>query len=189
MITSASSLREVAATIAHALAARGVTVVVVGASAITAHAHHVHNAQTLDFAVPSGLKTAVIEETLAGLGFAPSGGLFYSASSPFSIRFVAEMPRVHERTITNYETIDTRHGPFFALSIEDAVADRIAAYLFAHDSQSLAVAERALETLNTQIDRSVLKRIVDTFDGQSERATQRRLAFLRDRLWLGKPQT
>jgi len=188
VITAASSLRDVAATISAALAARGIAVVVVGASAITAHSHRMHTPQTIDFAVPSGMQLKVIEETLHALGFTKNGDSFASTASPFEIEFVAELPRIRNHTVTEFETIETSSGPFKTLLIEDAIADRIAAYLFAHDSHSLQVAERTLDYLNVQINRGTLKKIVDSFDARDDRAAARRLTYLRERLWLGKPQ-
>jgi len=189
VITATSSLRDVVATIANALAARGICVVVVGASAITAHAHRVHTPQTIDFAVPSGMQPEAIEETLRALGFTRNGRRYASGASPFDIEFVGEMPRIRNHTVTEYETIETSSGPFQTLRIEDAVADRIAAYLYAHDSHSLHLAERTLEQLNVQIDRWELKKLIDSFDVHGDRAATRRLTYLRERLWLGKPQT
>lgn len=189
MITADSSLRDVAATISQALAARGIAVVVVGGSAITAHAHRMHTPQTIDFAVPSGMQSQAIEETLRALGFTKSGRSFTNAASPFDIEFVTELPRVHKHTVTEFETIQTSSGPFRTLLIEDAIADRIAAYLFAHDPHSLQVAEQTLDHLNVQINRGTLKKIVDSFNVNDDRAAARRLTYLRERLWLGKPQT
>jgi len=187
VITAASSLRDVVATIANALAARGISVVVVGASAITAHSHRVHTPQTIEFAVPSGMQSEAIEDTLRALGFTRNGRTYSNGASPFDLEFVGEMPRIRNRTVTEYETIETSSGPFQTLRIEDAVADRIAAYLYAHDSQSLHVAERTLDHLNVQIDRWELKKIIDAFDVHGDRAAARRLTYLRERLWLGKP--
>lgn len=189
VITAASSLRDVVATIATALAARGISVVVVGPSAITAHSHHVHTPQTIEFAVPSGMAPDAIDETMRALGFTKTGGTYAGSASPFDIAFVADMPRIRNHVVTEYETIQTSNGPFQTLRIEDAVADRIAAYLYAHDSHSLHLAERTLDQLNVQIDRWELKKIVDSFDVHGDRAAARRLTYLRERLWLGKPQT
>jgi len=189
VITAASSLRDVVATIANALAARGISVVVVGASAITAHSQKVHTPLTIEFAVPSGMQPEAIDATMHALAFSKTGRKYSSGVSPFDIEFVGEMPRIRNHTVTEYETIETSSGPFQALRIEDAVADRIAAYLYAHDSQSLHLAERTLDQLNVQIDRWELKKIIDSFDVHGDRAAARRLTYLRERLWLGKPQT
>lgn len=189
MITAASSLRDVIATIATALAGRGVSIVVVGASAIAAHSHRVHTPQTIEFAVPSGMQSETIDETLRALGFSKSGRRYAGSASPFGVEFVGEVPRIRNHQVTEFETIQTSSGPFQTLSIEDAVADRIAAYLYAHDPQSLHVAESALDQLNVQIDRWQLKKIIDSFDVHGDRAASRRLTYLRERLWLGKPQT
>jgi hypothetical protein len=188
VITAASSLRDVVATISRALSLRGISIVVVGASAITAHSHRVHTPQTIEFAVPSGMQPDAIDETLATLGFTKNGSTYSCSASPFDLAFVSETPRIRNRTVTEYETIETSSGPFQALRIEDAVAERIAAYLFAHDSHSLHLAEKTLDLLNVQIDRWILKKIVDSFDVHGDRAAERRLTYLRERLWLGKPQ-
>jgi hypothetical protein len=44
----------------------------------------------------------------------------------------------------DFQQIETSHGPVTVVKFQDAIADRIAAFLYREDSQSLDVAERAL---------------------------------------------
>ncbi|HVS46089.1 MAG TPA: hypothetical protein VMS32_05425 [Verrucomicrobiae bacterium] len=116
---------------------------VVGGSAITAHVPHVYTSNDIDLAIVSGINHRRIAAALEPIGFALRGRSYLNPTSPFPIDIVADTPWVDQRPITEYASIETVLGSFETLRLEDAVADRVAAFLYWNDAQSLDVAERA----------------------------------------------
>jgi hypothetical protein len=119
-------------------------VVVVGGGAITAHVPTVYSSDDVDLAVPKGVNHRAIAAALAEIGFVRSGRNYANKTTRYPIDIVADVPYVDQRPITAYQRIDTEMGSFDTLRLEDAVADRIAAFLYWDDSASLDVAERAI---------------------------------------------
>jgi len=139
-----ASLIEVAAQAAQCLERAGIPVAVVGGSAITAYAPSVYTSKDIDFAAIKGARRREFAQAVAELGFQAKGRNFVHPESPFSLDLVADTPYVDQRPIIKFTTHETRFGPVRVYTFEDAIADRIAAFLHWGDSQSLDVAERAV---------------------------------------------
>lgn len=139
------SLLEVAAQASAALERAGIKVAVVGGSAITSYVPEVYTSKDIDFAAINGTTRRAFTQAVAPLGFLARGRDFVHPKSPFTLDLVADTPYVDQRPITEFETMKTRYGPVRVYSFEDAIADRIAAFLHWGDSQSLDVAEQAVK--------------------------------------------
>jgi len=166
------TLLEVAAQASAALQRAGITVAVVGGSAITSYVPEVYTSRDIDFAAINGTSRRAFTQALAPLGFRPHGRDYVHPNSTFTLDLVADTPYVDQRPITQFETIKTRYGPVRVYSFEDAIADRIAAFLHWGDSQSLDVAEQALKAravLTNWRRISVAVRKLDTSDQQAAR--------------------
>jgi hypothetical protein len=137
------SLVEVAAAVATHLKTHGIDVVVVGGSAITSHVPDVYTSMDVDFAVTSGLDRRRITLALSKLGFRQRGRIFAHADTAYSLDFVADRPYIDQKPVYGFSEIHTLVGNVRVLRLEDAIADRIAAFLHWSDSESLDVAERA----------------------------------------------
>ena len=137
------SLIEVAAAVATHLKTHGIEVVVVGGSAITAHAPNVYTSMDIDFAVTSGIDRRRINLALAELGFRRRGRTFLHPDITYSLDFVADRPYIEQQPVYDFAEIPTPVGNVRVLHLEDAIADRVAAFLHWSDSESLNAAERA----------------------------------------------
>src|ERR1700680_857263 len=176
------TLLEVAAQASAALQRAGITVAVVGGSAITSYVPEVYTSKDIDFAAINGTSRRAFTQAVAPLGFRPRGRDFVHSNSTFTLDLVADTPYVDQRPITEFETIKTRYGPVRVYSFEDAIADRIAAFLHWSDSQSLDVAEQALKArapLTNWRRISAVLRQLDTSDPQAARRLRTALKRLR----------
>lgn len=144
MNLTGATLLEVAAVVSEKLAEHDVRAVVVGGSAITAHVPGVYTSNDIDLAITTGVNHRAISAALAEIGFARNGRSYVNDTTPLTIDIVTDTPWVDQRPISHYERITTGRGSFETLFIQDAVADRVAAFLYWNDSQSLDVAERAI---------------------------------------------
>jgi hypothetical protein len=146
------SLAEVAAAVEAQLRAYGMSVAVVGGSAITIHVPQVYTSHDIDLAVTTGINHRRIGEALAGLGFKSYGRSYANETTPYTIDIVADTPYVDQRPIHDFDRVQTIRGDVTVLKLQDAIADRIAAFLYWQDSQSLDVAERSLAAADPKID-------------------------------------
>ena len=183
MTFKSGTLLEVAAQASVALQRAGIRVAVVGGSAITSYVPEVYTSKDIDFAAVDGTSRRAFTQALAPLGFRPRGRDFVHPKSSFTLDLVADTPYVDQRPITEFETIKTRYGPVRVYSFEDAIADRIAAFLHWGDSQSLDVAEQALKARSSKTSwRRVTAalRKLDTSDPQAARRLTMALKRLRN---------
>lgn len=137
------SLIEVAAAVAEHLKSHGIDVVVVGGSAITSHVPAVYTSMDVDFALTSDADRRRISAALKELGFEPKGQVFVHPDTKYTVDFVAESPQIDLEPVFDFAEIQTSYGSFRVLKLEDAIADRVAAFLHWSDSQALDVAERS----------------------------------------------
>jgi predicted nucleotidyltransferase len=175
------SLTEVAGAVASHLASKGIEVVVVGGSAITAHLPEVYTSHDIDFAVPTGQGLTEIATALAEIGFLRSGRVYASPDSIYTVDFVGDVPLIEQEPIYDYAKIETPAGMLQVYHIEDAIGDRIAAFVHWSDSESLDVAERALAAARMRIDPGRLKRALDRLCPEG-RGAELRLDLARNRL-------
>jgi hypothetical protein len=175
------SLVEVAAAVGTHLRTYGIEVVVVGGSAITSHVPAVYTSMDIDFAVTSGADRRTIVRALSDLGFRQQGRVFVHPQTVYTLDFVADSPHIDREPVYDFAEIHTSVGTVQALRLEDAIADRVAAFLHWSDSESLDVAERSISAARERltwdrIDASLLK--LDTSAADS----RRRMALARERL-------
>lgn len=169
-----ASLIEVAAQAAQCLERAGIPVAVVGGSAVTAYAPEIYTSKDIDFAAIKGARRREFALAVGELGFQAKGRDFVHPQSPFSLDLVADTPYVDQRAVTKFATLETRFGPVRVYTFEDAIADRIAAFLHWGDSQSLDVAERVVAARGDLSSWPRLKRTLRKLDA---RAPKRRDAL------------
>lgn len=138
------TLSELAATVATHLKRHGMEVVVVGGSAITAHVPDVYTSMDIDFAVTTGIDRRKISRALKDLGFLEQGRVYANPETVYVLDFVANTPYIDHHAITDYADLRTPAGTFRVFRLEDAIADRVAAFIHWSDSESLDVAERTV---------------------------------------------
>ncbi len=176
------TLTEVAAVVAEHLKARQIDVVVVGGSAITAHVPHVYTSQDIDFANPSGDSLRSLAEALKPIGFEKSDRVFMHPDTVYTVDFVADTPSIDARPIFNFVAVKTARGTVMVYSLEDAIADRVAAFLHWSDSESLGVAERTVEAARERLTWQKLDNALQHLDA-SEQNTKLRFKLAQERLY------
>jgi len=97
----------------------------------------------IDFAVTSGINRRRIARALRELGFQLHGRIVVHPDTPYSLDFVADRPYLEQQPTYDFAEIHPPAGIVGVLHLEDAIADRIAAFLHWSDSESLGVAVRA----------------------------------------------
>jgi len=168
-----ASLAEVAARASAALAENGIPVVVVGGSAITMHAPHVYTSKDVDFAAIRGTTRRAFAAALKSLGFTARGRDFVHPDTPYTLDLVADTPYIDQRPITAFATVKTRHGPVKVYKLEDALADRVAAFLHWGDLESLEVAEQAVSAGSTTVSWTRLETALRKLDASLPEAARR----------------
>ncbi|HET9341307.1 MAG TPA: hypothetical protein VFO25_00080 [Candidatus Eremiobacteraceae bacterium] len=176
-----ASLSEVAAEASRALANAGIPVAVVGGSAVTLHAPDVYTSKDIDFAALRGTTRRAFAEAVAPLGFSASGRDFVHDDTPFTLDLVADTPYIDRRPVTTFVTVKTPHGPVTVYKFEDAIADRIAAFLHWGDLESLEIAERALRAQASKVRWAPVESALRQLDVSLPEAA-RRLDVALDRL-------
>jgi len=167
------TLTEVAAATATHLKHIGVNVVVVGGSAITIHVPEVYTSYDIDFAVTTGIDKPRITAALDDLGFKLNGRTYVNPTTTYTVDIVANTPYIDDRPIHDYAHIATNVGEVQVLHLEDAIADRIAAFLYWNDSQSLDVAERAVASAYKTLRWDRLEEALKQLDSRGAKFTAR----------------
>lgn len=175
------TLAEVAAEVNAVLCGEGMRVVVVGGSAITIHAPEVYTSYDIDLAFVSGIERRAITQALAKIGFLPQGRDFVNATTPYTVDIVADTPYVDQRPLHEFVDVQTTHGSVTVVQLRDAIADRVAAFLYWDDSQSLEVAERALRANRTVVVWDDVSWALEQLD-HSGPAFEKKFVLARDRL-------
>ena len=175
------SLVEVAAAVATHLRTHGIEVVVVGGSAITSHVPNVYTSMDVDFAVTSGIDRRRITVALGEIGFQGHGRIFVHPDTNYSLDFVADRPYIDQEPVYDFAEISTPTGNVRVLHLEDAIADRIAAFLHWSDSESLDVAERAAAAARDRLTWTRVDVALRKLNTKSPETAQR-IALARKRL-------
>jgi len=115
-------------------------VVVIGGSAVTSHAPALYTSDDIDFAVLSGVRQREIAASLAKLGFSRAGRSYAHPDLTFTLDFVADWPLIEAEPVKHFFKIETPFGPYDTLTVEDAIADRVASFVHWNDRQGLDVA-------------------------------------------------
>lgn len=175
------SLVEVAAAAAVHLRTHGREVVIVGDSAITLHVPNVYTLMDVDFAVTSGIDRRRVRLALTELGFRPHGRVFVHPDTGYSLDFVADGPYIDQQPVYDFAEVSTPNGNVRVLHLEDAIADRIAAFLHWSDSESLDVAERAVTAARDRLTWERIDAALQKLETNLPETAQR-MALARERL-------
>jgi hypothetical protein len=97
------------------------------------------------------------------------------------VDFVAETPSIDQHAITDFVEIRTLLGPVRTYHLEDALADRIAAFVHWSDRESLVVAERVVAAAPERLTQARLDQALAMIDVSYPGAGER-VAFARARL-------
>lgn len=129
-------IKKLAAIISAHLQKNGIEVVLVGGACVSLYSDNQYISYDIDLVTESSIKkiTPVFEE----LGFQNTGGrLFENPQCKFLIDFPAPPVSIGAEPISKFNNLKTRFGTICLLTPTDCVKDRLAAYFFWNDHQSL----------------------------------------------------
>jgi len=139
-LTRRSTLAQVVAAVATALSDAGFTAVLTGGACATIYSDSAYQSHDLDFIIRSGGNQRTLAAALAAVGFRRDGDRYVHSNT----RFFVEFPR---GPLAIGDDIDIRPVPLrvgttttLALSATDACRDRLAAFYYWSDRQSLKAA-------------------------------------------------
>jgi len=148
-------IRDLSGLICEILRKKGIDATLVGGACISIYSDNRYISGDLDFITYSSTKE--IEEIFTPLGFLrKSRRHFEHPECRFFIEFPAPPIAIGNELIKDYQSIKTKFGIIRMLTPTDCVRDRLAAYFFWGDMQSL---EQALMVANRQnINIEVIKK-------------------------------
>lgn len=141
MITAQSSLVDVAFEVCTALDAAGIVCVLVGGSAANFYAPSEYQSDDIDFVIQLMPRDADGQHILGDIGFSRRGEMYVHASSRYTLEFPGTGPMgVGSDVITRWESVRRGGKVLYVVSRTDCVRDRLAAFYFWGDVQSLYAA-------------------------------------------------
>ena len=149
-ITTETTVLELAALVSQALELAGITATLSGGGAVSIYSDNEYQSLDLDFVSSERLK--VIGEAIAPLGFYRVGGArqYEHADTPWYVEFPPGPLAFGETHVPDAAAcvLDTDYGPLRIVTPTQIVMDRIAAYVYWHDNQSL---DQAIMVANRQL--------------------------------------
>jgi hypothetical protein len=128
---------ELAAHIQSHLRAKGVEVVLTGGSAVSIYSEGKYVSKDLDFVVEGFAKRQIMRDAMGEIGFQEVGRHFEHPQIMFLVEFPGGPLSVGKQRIEKIETIEYETGTLRIISQTDCVKDRLAAYFYWSDRQSL----------------------------------------------------
>lgn len=148
-------IKELAAMITVRLNRKGIDAILVGGACVSIYTKNKYLSRDLDFVSPASMKE--ISSALSELGFERrSSRHFGRKDCPFFIEFVSPPAAIGSEPVKDQNMLRTRRGRVFLLTPTDSVKDRLAAYYYWNDPQSLEQA--LLLAASQEIDFREVKR-------------------------------
>lgn len=152
------SLKDLAGLVSKQLKKYGVDVVLTGGACVSIYSDNEYQSLDLDFvtsaveSMPGAIKTA-----LKDLKFKRAGeGFFERRDCPFIVEFIPPPLAIGREPVKTIKRMSTRLGTLFLLGPTECVKDRLAAFYFWNDKQSLEQAKQVVR--RQKIDFKEVKR-------------------------------
>jgi hypothetical protein len=159
--------------VSRALETAGIRAVLTGGGIATIHTRGAYKSEDLDFIIQSTPTQTELDAALERVGFERSGDHYVHPTSRFFVEFPPGPLSIGRDIAIRPEHVKVGRGRVLALSATDSCRDRLAAFYFWNDRQSLDVAIRI--GLREKIDLEAIRRWSET-----EAMTERFVEF--DRL-------
>jgi len=131
-------IKEITAIISDYLKKNGIEVVLVGGGCVSIYSYNKYLSQDVDLITETPLKKIAI--VMKELGFesdTKGSRLFENQDCDYLIDFVPPPPAIIDEPINDLNNIKTPNGSFNLLTPYDCVRDRLCAYFYWNDLQSL----------------------------------------------------
>jgi len=130
------SIKKLAALISDHLQKNGIEVVLVGGACVSLYSDNKYMSYDIDLITDSPIKKII--PVLEQLGFKNKGSrLFENPQCKFLIDFPAPPVSIGDEPVSEFNYLETDFGIICLLTPADCIKDRLAAYFFWNDQQSL----------------------------------------------------
>jgi len=150
------SLGELAAFIQSHLKESGIDVILSGGACVTIYSQNKYRSYDLDFIERSSYNRKVIKCCLEKIGFYEENRYFVHKDTDYFIEFPTGPLSIGSEQVNELNTIQFETGKLILLSPTECIKDRLAAYYFWNDLQSLHQA--VLVAKNNEINISEIER-------------------------------
>jgi hypothetical protein len=148
--------RELAAFVSDHLRTSGIDTVLTGGACVTIYTRNRYESLDLDFVNITEAPRARIDAALLLIGFVPEGRTYVNKKFKYSIDILNPPLSIGEEKITGTNLITVKKMRLKLLTPTDSVRDRLAAFYFWNDLQSL---EQALMVAcNNKVDLAFIRR-------------------------------
>lgn len=129
-------IKKLAAIISTHLRRNNIEVVLVGGACVSLYSDNQYMSYDIDLITDSPLREII--PVLKELGFKNIGGrIFENPQCKFLIDFPAPPVSIGDGPVSKFNNLSTRFGTICLLTPTDCIKDRLAAYFFWNDQQSL----------------------------------------------------
>ena len=135
VINEQTTLHELALIVGHVLKKNKINAVLVGGAVVSIYSKNRYQSYDLDFI--AGGDDSLIEKALLEIGFVKEGRYFKHLGTDFFVEFPPAPVAIGNRPITKFNTIENENGFLKLLTATHSVMDRLAAFYFWNDWQSL----------------------------------------------------
>ena len=151
-VTRRSSLSEVAACVATALSAGGIRGVLTGGACATLYTRGVYQSSDLDFVIQSAATRSQLDAAMREIGFERQGDQYVHPATPFFVEFPPGPLAIGGDFRIQPVEYSIRRRTVLALSATDSCRDRLAAFYFWNDRQSLRTAVQIAARQTVDLD-------------------------------------
>lgn len=131
------TIGELAAFVSNHLRSHGIEVVLSGGACVAIYSNGAYLSLDLDFIETHFTKRKELRTTLAKIGFSEQNRYFCNSETDFFLEFPAGPLAVGSEPVKEISTLVLSTGTLKLISPTDCVKDRLAAYYFWDDRQSL----------------------------------------------------
>lgn len=131
------SIGELAAYIAEHLGNKGIATVLVGGACISIYSANEYSSFDLDFVITGSSTRQKVRAALAEINFIEENRYFINPQTPFFVEFPSGPLAIGDEPPSEISTLRFSTGNLRLLSPTDCVKDRLAAFYYWKDQQSL----------------------------------------------------
>lgn len=149
---SEMTMGELAAYIDTHLRHQGIDVVLSGGASVAVYSQHKYVSKDLDFIAQFRIDSKKVSTAMNDLGFELKGNYYYHPQTPYFVEFISGPPAIGKEPIEEVHEITMATGTIRIISPTDSVKDRLAAFYFWGDRQSLAQAILVSKSVSINLD-------------------------------------
>ena len=135
-----STLRQVIASVSSALKQHGITAILTGGACASLHSRGAYLSFDLDYILRGAVTRAQLDTAMAAVAFVRVGAQYQHPLVPFFVEFPPGPLAIGDDDLVEPVEIRVGNVRVSGLSATDSCRDRLAAFYFWHDEQSLRVA-------------------------------------------------